>query len=64
MPVFFMVTIRFGFFFDSRTNNSVARLLPSRSVNIPCFHNILKAEQLRIIGIIKETYEIKSVTQI
>ena len=64
MPGFILATIGFGFFFDSRTNNSVARLLSSRPVNIPCFHNETKAEKLRIIGIIKEAHEINSVTQI
>jgi perosamine synthetase len=61
--VFFWPLSDLGFF-DSRTNNSVARSLPSRSVNIPCFHDITEEEQLRIIDIIKETHEINSVTQI
>jgi perosamine synthetase len=51
-------------FIESRTNNSVAKSLPSRSVNIPCFHDITKQEQLRIIDIIKETHEQNSRAQI
>ena len=51
-------------FIKSRTYNPVAKSLPSRSVNIPCFHDITQEEQLRIINIIKDTYEASSSTQI
>ena len=43
-------------FINCKTNNSIAKSLPGRAVNIPCFHDITEQEQFRVINIIKTVH--------